>query len=125
MTNKEILIKIKTMAETANETEITDWCDKQIASIDRAAIKAKEKAEKKKLESDELKEKIYNILLTKEEPITADDIAAEINEEGISKQKIIARLTRLFVEGKIEKELIKIEGAKNKRTGYKAKEEEA
>lgn len=125
MTNKEILIKIKEMSNAANETEIVDWCDKQIASIDKAAIKAKERAEKKKLESDELKEKIYNILLTKEEPVTADDIAAEIDEEGVSKQKVIARLTRLFAEGKIEKEPIKVEGAKNKRTGYKVKEEEA
>ena len=43
-----------------------------------------------------------------EEPVTADDIVADIGEESFTKAKAVARCTALVKEGRITKEEIKV-----------------
>ena len=71
------------------------------------ADKAKERAAAKKVEGDELREVVRQVLT--EEPQTIDDIVLSIEGDDITKAKVTSRLTQLVKAGIAEKEQVVLE----------------
>lgn len=116
MTNTE---KFELIASTmADNEEIVEFCNAQIASIEKAAAKAKERRAAKAAEEDVIIGKVEAALTSA--PQTAQEIADAIGEEDITKAKVVNRLTKLIAAGKATKEQVKVEGQKGKVTVYAA-----
>jgi hypothetical protein len=121
MTKKEMFEKI--MAAMATDVEVVEFCEKEIAALDKKAAKAKEAAAKKREEADELLEVVKSILTCEFQ--TLGDIAAQIEGEGVSVQKIAARTRKLVDCGYAVKEEVSVVGAdgkKAKKMAYKVAE---
>ena len=121
MTKKEMLIAI--MTKYALTEEEREFCEKEIAALDKKAAKAKEAAAKKREEADELLEVVKSILTHDFQ--TLGDIAAQIEGEGVSVQKIAARTRKLVDCGYAVKEEVSVVGAdgkKAKKMAYKVAE---
>jgi hypothetical protein len=86
------------------------FCDKEIASLDAKAMKAKERAAAKKAEADVLLDVVKDALTDEFRPIA--DIAAPIleanPEEDWSVAKVTNRLTKLVASGVAEKTQVTI-----------------
>ena len=95
---------------------LAQFAENEIALLDKKAVKAKEIAAKKKTESDELMDAVYDALSDDEFESIAD-IAARVEGDEVTIAKVSYRLTQLVKAGKAIKDDIKIE----KRTvkGYK------
>lgn len=112
------------------ETELTEadfiqFCQEQIADLDKKAAKAKERAAAKKAEADELTEVVFGVLTDEYQTIAqiAEAVALALPEdaEEVSAQKITARLTKLVKAGDVDKEqvTVEVEGKKSKKMGYR------
>ena len=101
-------IEIAADENTPSTDEVINWCKGQIEVVEKKASKARETAAKKKAENDVYKERVYDFIANSEEPVTADDIVADIGEESFTKAKAVARCTALVKEGRITKEEIKV-----------------
>ena len=119
ITKREMFEAIKETFETGtckfDAATVTAFCDKEIASLDAKAAKAKERAAAKKAEADVLMGQVENAL-TGEYQTIADIAAAvaEINEDA-TVSKVTYRLTRLVEAGLAEKTQITVpatEGSK-------------
>ena len=88
-----------------------DFIDNQIAAIDRKKEAAVRRAEKKKAESDALKEAIFD-KIGEDTLITVDEIVVAFDDSDITRNKVTARLGKLFNEGRITKEQVKVDGKK-------------
>lgn len=86
MTNKEKFQFIAT--SMADNEEIVEFCNAQIASLDKAAEKAAERRQAKREESDEVYQTVLNALT--DEPISAADLAEKL---GMKKGSVVAKLT--------------------------------
>lgn len=115
MTKKDYFVQmIDLLAEVDAEDPIVkdciDFCNTQIELLDKKVARAKEKAQEKKEQGDELKEAIMNVLT--EDFQSIKDICSQIDIEETTTSKVTARLTALFKEGKVEKEQAKADGKK-------------
>jgi len=122
MTKKDYFEMIKGIVEESdveNKNELNYFLDAQIESINNKAEKAKERAAAKKAEGDELRETVKSVLTNDFQ--TAEEITAQINDEEVSKAKVIARLTQLVKLGEAVKESTKTEDNKSKMTYKLAK----
>lgn len=120
---------LEAMIEEANGNGLTPevtWDDvrnyamNEISLLDKRAVKAKERAEKNKTETDELMEIVYEAMNDDFEPIA--DIAARIEGEDVTVGKVGARLRKLVEAGRAEKAELKVkrEGEKTRTlVGYK------
>lgn len=124
-TNKDMFITIKALLTGDDvddaapaDAELIEWCDKQIEILDRKADKAREKAAEKKVAGDELQERIYSVLVDAGREMTADSILEALDTEGLTKQKIIARLSNLVKAGKVVKDEVRVGEAKSRRMAY-------
>lgn len=97
--------------DEAMQNELLEFIDKEVAAIARRKDKAKERAEKKKNESDALTEKIFAAL--DEEYMTLDEILPLLDdEEEITKNKVTSRLGKLVKAGRVEKDTVRVEDKK-------------
>ena len=113
-TKKEHFAMLRTMLETemANHPqcdELMEFIDKEIAALDKKAADAKARAEKTKAANDFM---------------TTPEIIAALGDEGLSTQKVGARLTKLKEAGLVEKEEVKRpdpsnDGKMKKLVGYR------
>lgn len=101
---------------------IAEFCVKEIASLDAKAAKAKERAEHRKAEGDELTEAVYAALNDTYQPIAtiAEKVIADNEEATVG--KVQYRLKVLVDSGRAEKQEITVEnnGEKSKKMGYRA-----
>lgn len=97
--------------DAAEREDLLDFIDNQIAAIDRKKEAATRRAEKKKAESDALKEAIFD-KIGEDTPITVDEIVVAFDDPDITRNKVTARLGKLFNEGRITKEQVKVDGKK-------------
>ena len=114
MTKKEYYDLIKNIIEGANiaeKNELIEFINKQIAQIDAKAEKAKAKAAEKRAAGDELREVIKTILTN--ELQTADEINNKIENEEVTRAKVIARLSQLVKNGEVEKTDVKTSEGRN------------
>ena len=102
----------------ADNAMIVEFCENEIAALERKAEKAKERAAKKKAEGDELKNVVASILTSEFQTIS--DVAEQIEGEDITVGKISYRLNALVKEGIAVKEDVTVEvnGKNSKRKAY-------
>ena len=112
------------LKETYSEAEyrIVEFCENEIALLDKKAAKAKETAAKKRAAGDNLTDAVRAVLSKEEfEPIA--DIAARIEGEDVTVSKVTYRLTQLVKNGEAEKAEVEIAGGegqkKRKIMGYR------
>lgn len=121
VTKKEMFATIKSLC--ADRADVIEFCDKEIALLDKKAAKAKETAAKKRAEGDELMEVVFDALSDAEfEPIAT--IASRIEGPDVTVAKVTYRLTQLVKAGRVEKTELVIKGAEGEKTrkvqGYRA-----
>ena len=101
--------------------DVKAYAENEIALLDKRAVKAKERAEKNKAESDELTEVVYETLTDEFEPIA--NILSRIEGEDLSAAKVVARMRKLVDAGRAEKAELKVKPAEGGRArsimGYK------
>lgn len=111
----EQLAGIVEASDVENKEDILKFIQSSIETLENRKRAAQERAEKKKNEPDELADAVKAVL--SEELQTADDIAAQIEGEDVTKQKIVARLTKMVNAGIVRKDSIKTDD-KRKVMGY-------
>lgn len=124
ITKKEMFALIKEaivtgiMPAAIDEDAIVEFCDKEIAALDRKAGKAKETAARKRAEGDELTERVAEVL--SDELTTIADITELIGDETVSKAKVQYRLNQLVKAGRAAKEemTVEVDGKKRKVMGF-------
>ncbi len=114
---KEIVEESKDIETEISKEELLEFIDKQVASINAKAEKAKEKAAEKKANGDELREVVQSVL-TKEYQ-TIDAIVNQIENEKITKAKVTARLTSLVKAGLATKSDLRNEETGKTQKAYK------
>lgn len=112
----EMLKEIVNESNNENKGELIYFIESQIASIETKAAKARERAAAKKAEGDALRETVKSVLTNEFQD--AETITALVDEEDVTKNKVIARLTQLVNLGEVEKTDIKNESGKT-RKAYK------
>lgn len=110
------LIEDVEFEDEAQQTELIEFVDKQIETLIARKEAAAKRAEKKRQESDELTDKIYELI--SDEYITVDAIVDALGDEEVTRNKVTARLGKLVRNGLVEKAKIKIEGVENKKMAY-------
>jgi len=103
------------------QDELVAFIDKQIETLEKRKEAAATRAAKKKEESDALTEEILGMI--GEDLVTVDEIVVAINREDVTRNKVTARLGKLFKNGAIVKETVKVDG--NKRMAYRLADAEA
>ena len=78
-TKKEYFTEIKDLLVEKGEDRLAEVIDKEIALLDKKAMKSKERAAQRKAEGDELRDTISGILT--EELQTAEEILEQIDDE--------------------------------------------
>ena len=117
ITKREMFEAIKETFETGSckydAAVVTAFCDKEIASLDAKAAKAKERAAAKKAEADVLMGQVEDAL-TDEFQVIAD-IAAAVAESDADAtvSKVTYRLGKLVEAGKAEKTQVTIPATEN------------
>lgn len=121
ITKREMFEAIKTGCTTGewtvSDVEIAEFCDNEIALLDKKAIKAKERAAEKRAAGDELTDAV-RAALTDEFAIIAD-IAAKVAEtygEDATVARVTYRLTQLVKNGEAENGDVKVEGGEGQKT---------
>ena len=103
---------------TVSDTEVAEFCENEIALLDKKAAKAKERQATKKAEGDELTE-IVKSALTNDFQITADIAKAVLEmtgDESNTLHKIQYRLGALVKAGEAESTDVKIPGGEGQKT---------
>ena len=114
MTKREKFEAIKTFVETGeltvDEAVIVEFCEKEIASLDAKAVKAKERQAAKKAEADPLETLVVGALT--DEFKTIADITAVVAESDADATvgKVTSRLTKLVEAGVAERTELSIPG---------------
>ena len=113
-TKRDILTALKAMAEDGNmhiedflpaltDEDVIAFCENELELLAKKTARSKEAAAKKRAEGDEITAIVRDALSTEDfEPISI--IADRINDENISKAKIVARLRNLIECGEVEKQ---------------------
>ena len=102
---------------TVSDVEVAEFCDNEIALLDKKAIKAKERAAENRAAGDELTDAV-RAALTDEFAIIAD-IAAKVAEtygEDATIARVTYRLTQLVKNGEAENGDVKVEGGEGQKT---------
>ena len=102
ITKREMFVGI--MGKLTDEADIA-FIQERIDELDRRAEKTRERAEARKVEGDELREAIYNVL--GDTPRTIPEILAALDDADLTPNKITARLTQLVKLEKVGKEKVK------------------
>lgn len=111
----EQLAGIVEASDVENKEDILKFIQGSIETLENRKRAAQERAEKKKTEPDELSDAVKAVLTN--ELQTADAIAAQIEGEDVTKQKIVSRLTKMVNAGTVRKDTVKTED-KRKVMGY-------
>lgn len=110
----ETLKEIVAASDHAERDALIEFIDTSIAQLDSKAAKAKERAAAKKIAGDDLRERIADVLTS--EPKSLDDIVAELDEDGLTRAKVTARMSQLVELGRAVKEMGK--NAEGKKTTF-------
>ena len=114
ITKREMFEAIKETFETGtckfDAATVMAFCDKEIASLDAKAAKAKERAAVKKAEADVLMDQVRDALTGEFQTIA--DIAAAVAEVNADAtvSKVTYRLTKLVEAGDAEKTDVSVPG---------------
>lgn len=118
VTKRERYESIKALIEAVGAVEgidtdgIVAFCDKEIATLDTRAEKAKERAAEKRAEGDELQAAVLAALT--DEPASRQEVTDRIEGEDVTLAKVGYRLTALVKQGLAVKEEIAVTGEDGK-----------
>ncbi len=116
MTKREFLTAIVELGtEGTISSELGDFAEEEIAKLDAALAKRKEKVSAKAAENAPLMDKIYEDILKEDEVVTAT-VVGELME--VSTQKASALLRKMVEDGRATAEDVKIP-KKGTQKGYK------
>lgn len=128
ITKREMFEAIKTGCTTGewtvSDTEVAEFCENEIALLDKKAAKAKERQAEKKAAGDALTDVIKSVMSTEEFEVIAD-IAAKVAEIDADStvHKVTYRLGQLVKNGEAENTDVKIPGGEGQKArtikGYK------
>lgn len=110
LTKKELYGMAKEIVENSNaegKDILIEFIDRQVEILENKAVKSKERAAEKRAAGDELRGSIKSVLTNEYQ--TADEITSLINDEAVTKAKVIARLSQLVKLGEAEKTDVKTE----------------
>lgn len=110
MTKKDYFVEIENILRDAKENDLADVMAHEVELLENKAVKNKERAEARKIAGDELRDTISNILI--DDLQTVDEIVDQIEDEEITKAKVVARLTQLVNLNEAIKEQVKTEDGK-------------
>jgi hypothetical protein len=112
ITERDILNSI--INGTADPDVLVEYATKRIGQLDKRNAAAAKRAAVKRAEADEITEVIYGLL--SDEPMNRDMVVDALAEQGIemTPNKVTARLTKLYKEGRVNKEKGKVEGPDGK-----------
>lgn len=116
VTKAEIFARV--IEKCGDDAEIVACMENELALLENKKIKAKERADKKRAEGDELQAAVFAVIT--DEPQTRDDILAAVSdgEDGLTVGKIQAKLNNLVSKaGTVAKCTVKTEDGKTK-TAY-------
>lgn len=104
---------------------LEECIENEIILLDKKAEAAQKRADKRKVEGDALRDRIYDVLPT-EEFMVIDDIKNALNDPDVSNAMITARLKQLNDLGMVEKGMATVssvvEGGKSKKlSAYRVK----
>lgn len=123
ITKRYIYEQLIALSET-NEMELSMadlkvFAEKEIAQLDKKAVKAKERAAEKKAEGDALRDAVEATLTDTLQ--TVADVSAQIEGEDVTVGKIRTRLSELVRLGIAEKETVSVDvdGKSVQRMAYK------
>lgn len=123
ITKRYIYEQLIALSET-NEMELSMadlkvFAEKEIAQLDKKAVKAKERAAEKKAEGDALRDAVEATLTGTLQ--TVADVSAQIEGEDVTVGKIRTRLSELVRLGVAEKETVSVDvdGKSVQRMAYK------
>lgn len=123
ITKRYIYEQLIALSET-NEMELSmadlkTFAEKEIAQLDKKAVKAKERAAEKKAEGDALRDAVEATLTDTLQ--TVADVSAQIEGEDVTVGKIRTRLSELVRLGVAEKEPVSVDvdGKSVQRMAYK------
>lgn len=105
-----IIKAMKTGEIKYNPDDVIAFCEHEIELLDKKTAKAKERAEAKRAEGDELTEQIYDVL-SADEFMTIPEIVKALGNEDVSAQKASYRLRGLVNENRAEKTEVSVAGA--------------
>lgn len=108
--NYKTLIAIVEASDREDKEQLIEFLNKEIRLLINRADKERERAAKKKVDGDELREKVEKLI--GEDWITPDDIVAALDETEVTRNKVIARVSQLIKIGKVEKGSAKINDRK-------------
>ena len=121
ITKRDMFLAVREAAEAGtisfSNEELTvdaliEWCDKEIAALDRKAETAKAKAAEKKAAGDALRDRVYEVLGS--EPMTIAEVTEAIGDEEVSANKVAYRLNALVELNMAEKNDAKVTGSDGK-----------
>ena len=98
-------------------TELIEECKAELAKMDEANAKRREKVDPRKAENAEIMERVVKILSESTEPMQIDPIVEALGIEGLTRQRVSSLCTLLVKDGRIVSEDVKIKG-KGKRKAY-------
>ena len=112
ITKKDNFNSLIELADKAGREDLVEFLNKEIASLEKKAAKAKAAAAEKRAAGDELKDVIASALTSEFASIA--DITAKVAGEDVTSAKVSYRLTKLVEDGVAEKTeiTIKEEGKK-------------
>lgn len=113
LTKKDLYGMVKDIvvdSDCEDKDALIEFIDKQVEILDNKAVKAKERAAEKRAAGDELRGTIKGLLTSDFQ--TADEITSAIDDEDVTKAKVIARLGQLVKNGEAEKTDVKTESGR-------------
>ena len=100
------------MIDSAEDAQLAEFLNKELAALDKRAANAKKYASKKKAEADSLMELVNSILNENEGAMTIPEIVAKANELDpeiqATPQKLTYRLNKLVEDGLAVKNQVSI-----------------
>ena len=113
LTKKDMFLQIRDILETKDIEDkegLIEFVDNQIASLEKKAVKAKEKAAEKRAVGDELKDLVKSLLTNDYQ--TINDLLEQIDGADVTRAKVQARVTALVNDGYAEKADVETEAGK-------------
>lgn len=116
---REIFENTETSVGDITPDMVIEFCDKEIAALDRRAEKARENAAKRKAEGDDMTEAVYAALTDEFTTIAAITLATDF--EDVTVGKVQYRLKTLVDSNRAEKQEITVEenGKSRKVMGFR------
>lgn len=108
MTKKERFEALLGFADVAADADMVAFINSEIELLNKKTEKAKERAAERKEQSDELTKVVFAALT--EEPQTVNEILKVLNDDSLTPQKVISRLSKLAKAGVVNKEDVKVDG---------------